>query len=182
MTGLLALVVGPSGSGKDTLLAGAAAALRDDARFVFARRVVTRPAAYEDHDTATVAEFLRRQAAGNFAITWEAHGLHYGVPAVNLTALDEGRTVVVNVSRAVIRDVETRFPTAVVEITAPAALRAQRLADRHRETAADIAERLSREVPLQAGRLHRLLNDGSIADGIEALVRLLKDVQPVSCS
>ncbi|MCB8880556.1 phosphonate metabolism protein/1,5-bisphosphokinase (PRPP-forming) PhnN [Acidisoma cellulosilytica] len=181
MSGLLVLVVGPSGSGKDTLLAGAAAALQDDPRFVFARRTVTREAANEDHDTASVPAFLARQAAGDFAITWEAHGLHYGVPAQNLRALADGQTVVINVSRAVIAEVAARFPVAVVEITAPIALRSQRLADRHRETAADIAERLSREVPLQAERLHSIVNDGSIAEGIGALVRLLKDLQPALC-
>src|SRR6185295_15951480 len=39
--GRLVLVVGPSGAGKDTLIAGARAACRDDATVVFPRRVVT---------------------------------------------------------------------------------------------------------------------------------------------
>ena len=52
---MLVLVVGPSGAGKDTLINAAKAALAGDDRFVFPRRVVTRPAvtALEDHDTVT---------------------------------------------------------------------------------------------------------------------------------
>ena len=39
---VLVLVVGPSGAGKDTLIAKAQAALKGDLRFAFVRRVVTR--------------------------------------------------------------------------------------------------------------------------------------------
>ena len=68
--GRLVLVVGPSGAGKDTLIAGARAACRDDATVVFPRRVVTRPASnFEDNDFVSKSAF--EQAAVN-------GGLHSG--------------------------------------------------------------------------------------------------------
>ncbi|MEL6873244.1 MAG: phosphonate metabolism protein/1,5-bisphosphokinase (PRPP-forming) PhnN, partial [Pseudomonadota bacterium] len=52
-----ALIVGPSGSGKDALLAGARKQLADDPRFYFPKRVVSRTAhASEDFVSMTVDE------------------------------------------------------------------------------------------------------------------------------
>jgi ribose 1,5-bisphosphokinase len=174
MTGLLVLVVGPSGSGKDTLLGGAAARLAADPRFAFSRRTVTRTAADEDHETIDVPGFLARLRAGKFVLHWEAHGLHYGIPAAALEPLAQGGIVVANVSRSIILEAAQRFPVVVVEITAPESLRALRLANRGRENSGAIAERLSRQVTPAAGaQLHRIMNDGSIEDGIAALATLL---------
>ena len=51
--GALVAVVGPSGAGKDTLIAHAKAALGDEPQVDFVRRCVTRPSdgQTEDHDT-----------------------------------------------------------------------------------------------------------------------------------
>ena len=69
--GALVLVVGPSGSGKDTLIGLAREQLKADAQYVFPRRVITRIAQIdaEDHDTMDVADFERAEAAGQFALS-----------------------------------------------------------------------------------------------------------------
>ena len=58
-TGVLVLVVGPSGAGKDTLMDAARAGLAADPRYRFARRLITRPAmaGAEDHDSCDEAGF-----------------------------------------------------------------------------------------------------------------------------
>ena len=106
--GLFFFVVGPSGSGKDTLIDGARAALAPSGRYVFARRVITRPAgsAGEDHEPATEVVFAAREADDGFLITWNAHGLRYGLPRSLLDALEGGRHVVANGSRAVIQSLD----------------------------------------------------------------------------
>src|SRR5437879_2528525 len=101
--GLLILVVGPSGAGKDTLIARARAALSPEPDFVFARRVVTRPSgAWEEHDRLTPQAFAEALARGRFALTWNAHGLHYGLPREIDEPISRGCRVVCNVSRQIV--------------------------------------------------------------------------------
>jgi phosphonate metabolism protein PhnN/1,5-bisphosphokinase (PRPP-forming) len=177
--GVLVLVVGPSGAGKDTLLDGARAALAGDTRFRFVKRTITRPAdaGGEAHEAVDRAEFARRRAAGGFALHWSAHGLDYGIPADIAADLAAGRVVVANVSRAVLDAARARFPARVVVVTAPVEMRAARLLARGREDAAAIAERLAREVAEPEGTdVTVVRNDARVAEGVARFVAVLKRI------
>jgi ribose 1,5-bisphosphokinase len=166
---MLVLVVGPSGAGKDTLLNMARTALAGDARFRFVRRVITRPpdVGGEDHEPVSIAEF----AARDFALRWEAHGLHYGIPSDVVDDIARGAVVVANVSRSIIAEAAARFPVRVIEVTAPAELLVARLAARGRETALDVANRLARRVPLPYGiEVATVVNDSIPEAGAEQLL------------
>ena len=143
--GRLVLVVGPSGAGKDTLIDLTRAALRDDPSVVFPRRVVTRAAADEPHDTLDPDAFDKAARAGAFALAWEAHGLRYGIPAGIDDHIRAGRTVVCNVSRAIVAAARERYADVrVVLVTAPPDVLAARLAARARGSDGDLARRLAR--------------------------------------
>ena len=147
--GALVVVVGPSGAGKDTLIALARAICADDPRIVFPRRIVTRPAsAAEDHDSATPFAFDAAIGQGAYAFWWEAHGLKYALSAAIDAALRAGKTVVCNVSRAVVGQLRARYARlTVVMVTAPKDLLLARLAARGRESGGGVAERLDRAAP-----------------------------------
>jgi ribose 1,5-bisphosphokinase len=144
--GRLVLVVGPSGAGKDTLIDLAREALRHDPSVVFVRRVVTRTAtAAETHDTMNADEFECAVRAGAFALTWDAHGLRYGIPIGVDADIRAGRTVVCNVSRTIVAAARTRYADVLVAlITAPPDVLAARLAARSRGSDGDLARRLAR--------------------------------------
>ncbi|MCP4563643.1 MAG: phosphonate metabolism protein/1,5-bisphosphokinase (PRPP-forming) PhnN [Bosea sp.] len=173
--GTFFLVVGPSGAGKDSLIDGARTLLEPTGRYVFARRVVTRPAGSpgEDHEAATDEAFDAREAKGDFLITWGAHGLRYGLPAELKRLVEAGRNVIANGSRATIAALAARLPRfVVVEVTAPPEVLAARIAGRGRESGEAIEKRLSRTVePRPEGiRAATICNDQSVEIGIERFV------------
>ncbi len=178
MRGTLILVAGPSGAGKDTLIAGAKARLAGDASFVFARRQITRPAGSggEDHDPIDPAAFAACRAAAGFLLAWEAHGLGYGLPLALAGALAEGRHVVANVSRGVVAEAAERFPpVGVVAVVAPEAVRAARLSARGREDGSGVAARLARAgdaLPAAVAAIE-VMNDGTVEAGVARFVAAL---------
>lgn len=177
--GLLVLVAGPSGVGKDSLLAGAKAALADDPTVLFPRREITRPveAGGEDHVEVGPELFEARQAHGGYALSWRAHGLAYGVPATVTAQIQAGRAVVVNVSRGVIDQARARFPRVrVVKISAGPETLARRLALRGRESPAEIADRLARAdaFDVTGDDVVEIVNDGPLDEGVRALVAAIR--------
>ena len=178
--GALALVVGASGAGKDALISGARASLANDPRFAFPERVVTRPShGAEDHGSLSDAAFADAERRGSFAITWEAHGLRYGVPVSIDEAIRNGRTVIVNGSRATIDTVCRRYArTAIILVECPIGIRAARLALRGREPPASVEARLMRKVAAfdPADADVRIDNSGAIEDGVRALVAALQSL------
>jgi ribose 1,5-bisphosphokinase len=147
--GAFVAIVGPSGAGKDTLIAHARDALADEPQVEFVRRVITRPCdgETEDHDTLADAEFLEALAEGAFALAWEAHGLRYGLPASVDRAIENGHVAVANVSRGALPTLRQRYVNvAIVEVTADPEILAARLAGRGRESRGEILARLARTV------------------------------------
>jgi ribose 1,5-bisphosphokinase len=179
--GSLVLVVGPSGVGKDTLIHGARQALDNDKRFVFVRRLVTRPAdaGGEEHDSLDWDTFAQMEAAGRFALSWEAHELRYALPLSVDTDLALGKIVVANVSRHVVAEARAKYPAcAVLLITAEISCRAERLVRRGRENADQITSRLAREsAPVPTGIDPIIIdNSGPLAIGVTAFVLALRRI------
>lgn len=169
--GALVLVVGPSGAGKDSLINAARTRFRDDPRFFFPERTITRSAmaSAEDHVSLTQQDFDNRRDAGEFGLSWNAHGLSYGIPSADIARTAEGQTVVVNVSRSMVAEAERIVDRIVVlHVTAPVAVLAARIALRGRETEADIANRLARDAPLSAtdAKVVTIVNDGDLGRAV----------------
>jgi|GEM_PF-125061 len=175
--GRLVLVVGPSGAGKDTLIAAAREHFAYDPRIIFPKRVVTRPceSEIEIHDTVSDTKFQRMAAAGKFCLHWQAHGLRYGIPNSAAHAISKGKTVVANVSRGVIEIAMARFRRVnIINVTADSAVLIARLKARGRTTDGDLACRLNRDIRLPKDKVIEIMNDGPIHASIAAFLKTIE--------
>ncbi len=144
MAGRVFAVVGPSGAGKDTLMAEAARRRKD---IHLVRRVISRPWSLggEPFEGVSDAEFLERKANGAFVLDWQAHGYRYGIPRSMDRAISEGRDVLFNGSRGSLGEAWEIFPgLTVIHVTASVPTLAARLANRGYESRTEIAQRLAR--------------------------------------
>ncbi|WP_117192945.1 phosphonate metabolism protein/1,5-bisphosphokinase (PRPP-forming) PhnN [Rhizobium terrae] len=176
--GCMVAVVGPSGAGKDTLMAHAARFFEGREDVVFVRRVITRDAAAggEDHDGVSEAEFEALEKAGRFAVSWGAHGLRYGIPDETRDAVADGRLVIANGSRSALNRFRAAFPSLVViNVTASLDVLAARLEARGRESREEILRRLQRSsLSIEDGyKVVTIDNSGSIEEAGKAMVDAL---------
>lgn len=179
--GWLVLVCGPSGAGKDSLLTRVQEMNRERADIVFPRRVVTRLVSEaEDHDSTTQDEFNSALQRGSFAFWWSAHGLSYGLPSHINDEIESGRSVVCNVSRAIISELRVRYKHVMaVLVTAPHDILAKRLATRGRTTDGNLSDRIARSAAFVEFRADVVIdNSGSIEEGARKLQDALENLSP----
>lgn len=146
MVGRLIYLIGPSGSGKDSLLDAARETLEQrGCRIV--RRVITRSAEAvgEAAQAVSVEQFESMRERGAFALCWQANGLRYGIPIEIDQWLLEGHDVLINGSRAHLSQAQQRYPNLLAVLLAVDhdVLR-QRLLARGRESLDEIEARLER--------------------------------------
>lgn len=146
MAGRMIYLIGPSGSGKDSLLDAARASLAERGCRVV-RRVITRSAEAVGEAALGVSleEFLAIEAQGGFALSWRANGLAYGIPRDIDDWLAAGHDVLVNGSRGHLPATRLRYPNLLVLLlTVDQTVLRQRLLARGRESVDEIDARLAR--------------------------------------
>ncbi len=172
-------LMGPSGAGKDSLLA--ALRQREHPQLLVAHRYITRPASAgsENHIALSVNEFFTREEQHLFSLSWHANEFYYAIGAEIDLWLQAGFDVVVNGSRGHLPQAQAQYGEMLMPVyvqVSPAILR-QRLEQRGRENAVEINARLQRAARYQPGQCLTLNNDGSLLQTVEGLVRLIRAQQ-----
>ena len=143
--GAWVFVCGPSGAGKDSVIAWARERLVGDSRVVFARRLITRPAqSGSDHEPVTPGDFEALLHRDQLAWHWRSHGFGYGIARRYARQAAWGRVVVVNGSREHLAGVDPVPGVYRVQVEAPDDRLAARLRQRGRDDLESIERRLDR--------------------------------------
>lgn len=178
MKGAWVFVCGPSGAGKDSVMAWARERLTPNPHVVFSQRLMTRAcAAGADHLALESVRFEQLRRDGGLAWHWRAHGFQYGVQARYAQQVNWGRVVVVNGSREHVASLLPESEIRVVQIVADSCEIATRLERRGRDDPGAVASRLARNERLGcvAGAIE-IANDGALDVAGERLKRYLLDV------
>lgn len=173
--GAWVFVCGPSGAGKDSVIAAARGMVSTRKDIVFSSRMVTRPAQPgSDHEPVSEPDFFSLQQAGALAWHWQAHGFHYGIARRYAQDVQEGRRVVVNASRAHVSDLPVSPDIRVVHINAGALQLHERLVQRGRDSTSAVASRLARNSRFAGMRADCVIvNDAELAAAARRLADYL---------
>ena len=182
--GWLILIVGNSGSGKDSIMNGVKEKFPSDSKMLYlAQRFITRrPSDTEDNFVVTPEDFKKMSLQGKFALEWHIYGLDYGVPIDIDDWLEDGHIVLVNVSRTIVKKAREIYKNIkVIFIEVPFEFTLKRIKDRGRESGERLEERIQRARNNQSypDADFNIDNSGDIEDAIDKFLNyVMKIINP----
>ncbi len=145
--GILVLVVGNSGSGKDSIISGVIKRYPSNLKEIhLTQRSITRPSSETENNIAISPEIFKEMSRQKkFALEWHIYDLDYGVPIDIDDWLKKGHPVIVNVSRTIVKKARSIYSNIlVVFIKVPFEITLQRVKERARESGKLLQERIKR--------------------------------------
>jgi ribose 1,5-bisphosphokinase len=145
--GILFLIVGNSGSGKDSIILGLIKKYPLNLMQIYVpKRFITRPPSeFEKNVSITPKEFREMDEKGIFALKWHIYELDYGIPIEIDKYLKDGHPVIVNASRTIVKEAREIYENIkVIFIEVPFEITYKRIKDRKRESENLLKERIER--------------------------------------
>jgi ribose 1,5-bisphosphokinase len=146
-SGTLFLIIGNSGSGKDSIISGIIEKFPPGLmQIVSPKRYITRPPSeFERNISLTTEQFKEMEKNGKFALKWHIYDLHYAIPTEIEKWLEKGHPVIINVSRTIVKDAKKKYKNVrVIFVEVPFEITYQRIKNRKRESEDLLKRRIKR--------------------------------------
>jgi len=185
-SGVLFLIVGNSGAGKDAIISGLINKYPSNLKKIYApQRYITRaPSETEKNISISPLEFREMKEDGKFAFKWHIYNLDYGVHIEIEDWLRNGHPVIINVSRTIVNEAKEKYKNIkVIFIDVPFELTYKRIKDRKRESKELLNERIERAKNNQKFPEADFIvdNSGKLDDAInqllEYIIKIIKKSQ-----
>jgi ribose 1,5-bisphosphokinase len=184
-SGYLFLIVGNSGSGKDSIISEVIERYPSNLKQPFlVKRYITRDSSgYEDNYSISEDTFNQMDTEGKFALKWHIYELDYGIPIEIDKWLKKGHPVIANVSRTIIDKARKIYKNCkVIFVKVPFEVTVKRIKDRGREEGKLLKKRMER------ARTHQTFskadyvvdNSGDLSDAVSQTLKYI--VQTVESS
>jgi guanylate kinase len=188
----LVIISGPSGVGKDTIIAAMQRRLPSQPRHYVITCTTRARRAYEvdgrDYLFVSAEDFARLRDAGALLEASQVHGHWYGTPRDQVqSALASGRDAILKIDVQGARKVRQAVPGALLIFVVPPSLETleERLLARSTESAADLARRrrdAADELARQGEYDHVVVNEtgqiGRTAERIDAIIAAEHELHP----
>jgi len=179
--GILFLIVGNSGSGKDSIISGVINKFPSSLKQLHApKRYITRPSSeFEENISITTKKFREMEKNGKFALKWNIYELDYGIPIEIENSLKKGHHVIINVSRTIVEQAREKYKNIkVIFIEVPFEITLQRIKDRKRESDDLLNARIERAKKNQKfpEADFTIDNSGSLTDAIDQFLIYLINI------
>jgi phosphonate metabolism protein PhnN/1,5-bisphosphokinase (PRPP-forming) len=161
--GQLFVVVGPSGSGKDTLLKKVINKIPNS---ILVKRYITRKKDIknEDHYSISIKNF-EDKISKKFS---------YGIPYKEIKKIKQGKKVIFNGSRKILFKIKKKVNNVkIINITASSTIIKRRLVNRAREDKKSIIKRIKRKINLLPKNTITIINNKSISIGTNKLKKII---------
>ncbi|MFX1379095.1 MAG: hypothetical protein ACFFA4_08355 [Promethearchaeota archaeon] len=176
--GTLFLVVGNSGSGKDSIISEVVKKFPPNLKNIYApKRYITRaPSKFEENISILPQEFRGMDKKEMFALKWHIYGLDYGISKEIEDYLKQGHPVIINVSRMVVKIARDKYENVnVIFIEVPFEITYQRIKDRKRESEDLLKQRIerARNNPEFPDADFVIDNSGDLENAVDALLNYI---------
>ncbi|MFX1312664.1 MAG: phosphonate metabolism protein/1,5-bisphosphokinase (PRPP-forming) PhnN [Promethearchaeota archaeon] len=180
-SGVLFLVVGNSGAGKDSIIYGVINKYPSNLKKIYApKRYITRaPSETEKNISISPLDFKKMEEDGKYALQWHIYSLNYGIPIEIENWLKKGHPVIINVSRTVVCEAKEKYKNIkVIFINVPFEITYQRIKDRKRESKELLDKRIERAKNNQTFPEADFVvdNSGKLDDAINQLLEYIINI------